>query len=353
MAFTRPTLPELVDRIERDLQTRLPLTGPVLRRSVVAVVARVLAGAVHGLYGFLTFLAAQLFPDTSTSGYLERQASVFGITRLPASYATGRATVGGVNGTVIPARSLLQRADGLTYLTGDDQTISSGTATVNLTAQTAGEAGNLAVSSILTFVSPVAGANPTGTVATGGLTGGADQEADAGLRTRLLARLQTPPQGGSAADYLAWALSVAGVTRAWVSPEETGAGTVVLRLVRDNDGTGGAIIPGSGAVAAVQAVLDALRPVTASETVVAPVADTTNFTVSVSPNTTDVHAAVIAELTDLIQRAGAPGATLLLSSIRTAIGVTSGLTDFSLTVPSADVTHAAGHIPIMGTVTFV
>ena len=53
MSFERPTLPDLVSRIQTDFVSRLALTGAVLRRSVVTVLARVLAGAAHMLHGHL------------------------------------------------------------------------------------------------------------------------------------------------------------------------------------------------------------------------------------------------------------------------------------------------------------
>src|SRR4051812_32111533 len=99
MAFARPTLQELIDRVEADLTTRMPLAGAILRRSMIAVVARVLAGAAHQLYGYLTFLSKQLFPDTSEVEFLERQASLFNLSRLAAAFAIGNVTATGVNGT--------------------------------------------------------------------------------------------------------------------------------------------------------------------------------------------------------------------------------------------------------------
>lgn len=352
MPFTRPTLPELIDRIQKDLETRMPFTGPVLRVSVVYVVARVLAGAVHGLYGFLSFMAQQLFADTATTTYLERKASEYAITRLAATPATGNVTATGTNGVVIPAGTVVRRSDGTAYVTGTDATIAGGSATVGLTALVAGAAGNADSGIILALGSPIAGVTSNVTVTSDGLVGGTDQEADAGLRTRYLARVQAAPQGGSAADYITWAMSVDGVTRAWVFPAELGPGTVTVRFVRDNDGTGTAIIPDSGEVAAVQAVIDTLRPVTATPTVAAPIADAVAFTMHLANDTADARAEVIAELTDLIARRGAPGATILLSEIRTAIGVAVSPDDFALAAPTADSTHATGHLPIMDTVTF-
>src|SRR4051812_23787483 len=88
MAFTRPTLRELVDRIQADFVSRLPLDGSPLRVSLVYVLARVIAGAAHMLYGALEWLSRQLFADTSDEAALVRQAALYGITKTPATYAT-------------------------------------------------------------------------------------------------------------------------------------------------------------------------------------------------------------------------------------------------------------------------
>jgi uncharacterized phage protein gp47/JayE len=350
MAFVRPTLSELVDRVQADLVTRLALTGAVLRRSLVAVLARVLAGATHQLHGHLEFLSRQIFPDTSELEYLERQAGLYGLTRTAATYAVGSVTLTGTNAVAVPAGTVLQRADGTQYETDAEVTIASGTATAVVTAVEAGAAGNADVGTSVTFVSPIAGVTATATVASGGLTSGADAETDEALRIRLTDRLQQPPHGGAEADYVTWAKEVAGVTRAWGYPLELGAGTVTVRFVRDNDAS---LIPDAGEVTAVQAYIDARRPVTAAVTVVAPVAVPRNFTLHIVPDTAATRAAVEAELEDLLERDAEPGATLLLSQIKVAVGAAAGVTDFSVTSPAADVTHTTGQIATMGTITWV
>ena len=65
------------------------------------------------------------------------------------------------------------------------------------------------------------------------MTGGTDTETDEQLRARILQRIQNPPMGGSAADYVAWALAVPGVTRAWAAPEQ-GIGTITVRFLMDD-----------------------------------------------------------------------------------------------------------------------
>lgn len=352
MPFTRPTLQEIVTRVEQDLVTRLQLTGPVTRRSVVAVLARVVAGAVHGLYGFLVFLSQQLFPDTSVTNYLMRQAELYGIQRAAATYATGTVVATGVNGSLIPAGTVLARADGTTYTTQANELIYEDEADLAVIADAAGVNGNADAGTVLTLVSPIGGVNSNTTVDADGLISGADAETDADVRIAVKDILQNPVQGGAADDYVKWAKLRPGVSRVWVYPLELAVNGVTVRFVRDADGSGAAIIPDGSEVTAVQAIIDGLRPLTADVTVVAPIAAAIAFTIHLANDSADARAAVEAELTDLIARTGEPGGTLLLSAIRTAIGVAVGDEDFTLTVPAADVTNATGRLPLMGTVTW-
>jgi hypothetical protein len=137
------------------------------------------------------------------------------------------------------------------------------------------------------------------TVAVGGITGGNDEEGTEQLRARYLLRLREPPEGGADQDYEEWALEVPGVTRAWVYPHENGLGTVVVRFVRDLDA--GSIFPDVGEVAAVQAKLDAERPVTDEPTAVAPT-NLASLHGAAGPEHADTQAAVTAELADLFKR---------------------------------------------------
>jgi uncharacterized phage protein gp47/JayE len=349
MSFERPTLPALVTRIEADFVSRLSLVGAVLRRAIVAVLSRVVAGAAHMLHGHLEYLSKQLFADQSDEAYLIRQAGMFGITKNEATFATATVGVTGTNGSIIPAGTVLLRSDGAEYTTDADVTIASGVGTLAVTASLAGSDGTLTAGVSLSFESPVPGVDSTGTVAASTADGN-DEEATEELRARFLEYLRDPPQGGAEADYMAWAKEVTGVTRAWVYPQANGAGTVVIRFVRDNDA--GSIIPSGGEVTAVQTYIDALRPVTATVSVVAPVADTLDFDITLTPNTADTRAAVEAELADLLAREAEPGGTLLLSQIQVAIGTAAGVTDFTLNDPTTDVTSATGHIPVFGTVVF-
>jgi uncharacterized phage protein gp47/JayE len=349
VAFTRPTLPELIERAASDIEAGLPGTDARLRRSNLNVLARMHAAAVHGIYGYLDWLAQQVIVDTAETVFLDRYAGIWGVLRVPAAFSSGPVTVTGTSGVTVPSGTPLQRSDGAEFATTADATLASGTAEVQIAAVVAGAAGNAAAGTQMTFVQPVAGVAGAALVALAGLTQGADAETDDALRARVLARIQQAPMGGAAADYVAWALKVAGVTRAWVYPLEGGPGTVSVRFVRDNDAS---MIPDGAEVTAVQDYINERRPVTAQVTVLAPTAVALNMTIALTPNTAAVRTAVQAELADLVRREGKPGGTILLSHLREAISVAAGETNHVLTAPSADVTHSAGQIPVLGTITW-
>lgn len=345
--YSRPTLADLVTRTRADLVSRLS-ADDILRRADADVYARVLAGLAHGLYGYVDWLANQIIYDTAEAEFLARWASIWGVTRKPASTATGSVTFAVSSGAVIPSGTLLQALDGVQYQTTADATVTVPTATASVAALVAAAAGNRTTGQTLTLVSPVTGVQSSATA--GALVGGADLESDDDLRARLIDRIQQPPQGGDAHDYVAWALEVPGVTRAWCFPLELGEGTVTVRFVRDDDAS---LIPDAGEVATVQDYIDALRPVTAAVTVVAPTAVPLAFSIAVAPNTTAVKAAVQAELSDLIAREAKPGGTIYLSHIRAAISAATGEDNYTMSAPSADVTNTTGNMTTLGTITWL
>ncbi len=360
MPFQRPTLRELRERVLSDFQTRLPGADTTLRRSNIQVTAITHAGATHGLHGHLDWLSLQLMPDTAEQDYLDRWAAIWGVGRKPASPARRSGSGTGADGTVIPAGTVLRRSDGVQYTVDAEVTVSEGVFALEFTASQAGETGNLTPGATLAFLSPIVGITSTVTVLEGGVDG-VDQESDTELLHRLLSRIQAPPHGGHAGDYAKWALECPGVTRAWVYSNHLGLGTVGIIFVMD--GKAGTIIPSQDEVDAVAAHIeeheDPLtgrrvgRPVTAAVTVMAPVADPVDLTIHLSPDTSVVRAAVLANLADLVMREGEPGGTLLISHIREAVSTATGENDHVVQSPADNLTFEAGHIPVMGTVTWV
>lgn len=318
------------------------------------VLGAVWAGAVHMLHGHLDWAAKQLFATTADDENVLREADMYGITPTPASFATGPVTATGLDGSIIPEDTILL-LDDIEFRVTADETIAAGTATLDVEAVEAGADGNVEAGVVLSFESPITGVDAEASVAVGGITGGFDQESVEGVKDRLVLRKREPPQGGADQDYEAWALAVAGVTRAFVYPNENGLGTVVVRFVLDDEAD---IFPGAPEVAAVQAALDEQRPITAEVTAAAPTPLEVDFTIELTPDTVAVRAAVEAELTDLLFREAEPGdgagrGTIKLSRILTAIGVAEGVEDFDLTVPAADVVPATGELSVPGVFTWL
>jgi uncharacterized phage protein gp47/JayE len=107
MPFNRAPLSDIIDRTRADIESRLPGSDARLRRRVLSVLADALAGAVNGLYGYLDFLSRQPLADQAEAEYLDRHASLFGLTRKAATAATGTVTATGIDGSIIPAGTLL------------------------------------------------------------------------------------------------------------------------------------------------------------------------------------------------------------------------------------------------------
>jgi uncharacterized phage protein gp47/JayE len=348
MPINRPTLEALISQGASELESRLPGVLARARNSVVGVLNRVFAGGLSSLYKYVEALADQWWPDRAAPEFLPEHGARWGVPQVSAAAAAGAVQFGGTDGSVVPLGTVVQRADGVQYSTTVGGAIGGGVVLLPITAVLAGQAGNCEDGTVLSLVTPIAGVN-TEAATVGALTGGADVEDIEAWRARILARIRKPPQGGAADDYLAWAYAVPGVTRAWVEPNALGAGTVVVRFVRDDDVS---FIPGAPEVAAVQAAIDAVRPVTATVTVLAPVATPQNFTIALLPDTGTNRAAVQAELADLYRRAAEPGGTMLLSQQREAISIATGEVDHVITVPAANQVHTAGQLPTLGVITW-
>lgn len=366
MPFSRPTLSALTSQVAQDIASQIPGADPLLRFSNLGITGKVLARLANLHYGYLDWIARQAVPYTATEEFLEGWAGLVGITRKPATPASGSASFTGTAGSVIPAGTGITRGDGAAYTTQADATVGGGgTATVSILADVAGVTGNADAGTALTLASAVAGVQAVGSAATA-LAGGADVEADDDLRDRMLERYQEPPQGGAATDYVEWAKEVPGVSRAWCLPEGFGAGTVVVYVMLDDaEAANNGFPQGADGVAALETrglpatgdqltvanhIFD-LQPVTALVYVVAPTAAPQAFTIHGVAS--EQQGAVSAAIADVFRREGSPvGGTVPLSHIEAAIIAVSGVDAFVITSPTSDIATAIGAIPIVGAITW-
>jgi uncharacterized phage protein gp47/JayE len=356
MPLDRPTLQEIRDRVVGDLRSRLGGLDPTLRRSLLAVLGAVHASTAHELYGFIgSEIARRMLPDASGDG-LRRLADLWGITPSAAAYATGVVTFTGTAATVVPIGTKLQDGAGVEYETTTQAIIGASSASVS--AVVAGSDANQAAGALLSLISPIEGVDSSATVDSAGLTGGADEEGDDSLSSRLSDRLQETPQGGNAKDWEAWTreaiLLYAGssAARVWVTPPTLPSATIVISFVIDDQSP---ITATSPQIASVQAYLDDddRRPLGARSVSGTPTLVALDVTISnLSPDEQSVKDAITSELADLVYQDGIPGGTLLISRIREAISRAVGELDHVLVSPVANVSHAAGELPVLGTVSF-
>lgn len=363
MAFNRPTLDQLIERVKTDIKGGLQITT-ILRRSFLGVISRALAGLSHLLFGFLEWISRQVFPDTAEAEYLKRWAEIWGIVRKEATFAELDITITGNPGGVVPINTIYQRSDAVQYHLDAEVTIpGGGSITGKIIAEDSGQNSNIDVAETVSLLSPIANVDSDALI-DAIVIDAEDTESDDSYRARLLTRLRQPPLGGSANDYVQWALEVAGVTRAWVLPLHLGAGTVGLSFVEDDEDP---IIPSGAKVTEVDDYVRERKPVTADLTTFAPVAAPMSMTIKIKPNTIDVQDAVESELEDLIKRdaalAGAyktPSEThdgsILLSKINQSISIAVGIEDHEITLINggapANVTPDSGELVTLGAITW-
>ncbi|MDE2104745.1 MAG: baseplate J/gp47 family protein [Patescibacteria group bacterium] len=379
MPFARPTLTDLISQAAADITSGIPGADGNLRFSNLKALGKAVAGLAYLQYGYLDWISKQAVPFTATAEFLEGWAGLRNVTRKGAAAATGTVTLTGTVGVVVPSGTGFTRTDGYAYQTSADATIGvGGTVTVAASAVLSpidpatnptgnGAAGNCDAGSSFALDAAIAGVQSSLTAATA-FTGGADVETDDSLRSRMLLAYQAPPQGGDQNDYVEWALAVAGVTRAWCTPNGYGTGTVVVYIMLDvaeaahggfpqgTDGVAASETRGTAATGDQLTVANAiypLQPVTALVYVVAPTQNVVAFTVSgLSGAGATIQSAVEAAIADVFVRMGKPGGTVDLSDIESAIAAISGTEGFVITSPSANIVSGTGALPVLGAVTF-
>jgi uncharacterized phage protein gp47/JayE len=357
MAFRLPSLADLSKRVRDAFRTEIPGADAEIWPNNLYVVGKVVAGATFEVYLRLEWLYSQIFASTATGEHLDRHAYEIGLSRKPASYATGSVTVTGVPSEQIPAGRRFLRSDGRVFRSIETTTIpGSGTATLRIQSVEPGRIQNTSAGSVLTRETAYAELSSDATVSAGGLTGGANAESDDALRDRIVFRRRNPPMGGALHDYKIWAESVVGVRRAFAAVYQNGGRMIAVYVL--GDGYGATAIPDQSLIDAVAAKMEDERPVTAVVTVTAPVAKRIDIVIQgLTPASQAVREEVERELIDLFyERAtvALPGSSLTFprSWITSAIDAAAGEERHRLVTPEDDVPLTAGQYPVLGTIQY-
>ncbi|MDE2342910.1 MAG: baseplate J/gp47 family protein [Betaproteobacteria bacterium] len=353
----------------------------LLQKALLRVLAYAQSGLTYELYAYLDWLALQAVPWTATEEFLEGWAALKEVYREAETATIGTVTFSG-NKQNIPVpvgTSITRQSDGALFtVTVGASTSANLQAQVTIQAVAAGSAGNFDANTVFVLTSPIQYMQAQ-SVASAQTTVGTDQELDDSLRTRMLAAYAAPPQGGDRQDYIEWALAVPGVTRAWVSPNAMGAGTVnVFTMFDDAEAAHGGFPQGTNGVATnetrdVTAAGDQLtvanalfneQPVEALVYSTAPTASPVDFTITGlgANNTGTMQQEIEAALSDMFLRLANVGGTvdptdgsawpaIEPNDWYAALSAISGLTTFNVTVPAAAISPASGTLFTLGTVT--
>jgi uncharacterized phage protein gp47/JayE len=122
---------EVVNRAKTAVQREVPGSNPFLRNSWLSAIVTGIANRVYDFYLQLKQALLQAIPDTATGDYLVRWASIWGVTRLPATGATGSVTFTGTAGSNIPGGSTLVDSTGQEYTTDTAVTIAASVVNVS------------------------------------------------------------------------------------------------------------------------------------------------------------------------------------------------------------------------------
>jgi uncharacterized phage protein gp47/JayE len=370
MPWTTPTLRDVRSLVRDAVWASLPGSDANVPNSVLRVMSDNQGALCHLTLQYVDWLSLQLLPDTAETEWLDRHGQIWLVNadgskgRKMATLASGTASFfGTIDGTVVPAHTQLQSGVGMpvgsnspnqvvTFETLEDITTSiAAPVTGNIRALDPGSFGNLPDDSSLMINPPIPGVSSTVTVIH--LTGGTDTETDAQLRARILQRIQNPPMGGSEADYVAWALAVPGVTRAWAAPEQ-GIGTITVRFLMDDLRASDDGWPTPEDIQTVHDYIDTKRPVTVKDCyVLAPIKEFIDITIAnLVPNTTEAQAEIEASLQDMLFQMAAPGQTIYAAWVSYAIMNAPSVQSFNLVTTADYVMPSLGHMAVLDTILY-
>ena len=369
MAPQVKTYTELVSSMLTAIGQRTGLTNFNIG-SVVRTLTEVLAEVVGELYAFGAEMLKQGFLDTATGIWLDRKAREYGLERKPAIKTEGMVIyarpVAKSTNIPIPAGSIVttpkdQSGREYRFFTTEDAILESGQISVQVPviAESTGSSFNVGPASITKMKTYINGISTVTNETDWIIKVGVDEEKDAALRQRCFLAWEELSQGGTAAVYVSWALSVPGVKSAFVDDTlPRGEGTVDIYIM------GEAGPPDAALIEAVQTVIDSKRPITADARVLSPDIVLVNISMTVTPSAGYEPIGIEAEIrrrlsvyfgdiedSDLsIQPLGVGKDVVLSRLINLAMNV-EGVYMVDVGSPASNIVIAPNEFPELGTVT--
>ena len=297
-------------------------------------------------------ILAIMFLDNLENYLLEVRAMEYGLVRKEGTRSEGSITFSGVNGTVIPAGTMVSTISNLKFMTTTQETIVNGVATATIKSEFIGSKYNVEANKITNLPVVIVGvASVTNSSAT---NGGTDTETDDNLRNRLLYAIQNPSSSGCINDYKKWSLAVDGVGDVKVFPLWNGPGTVQVVIINSNKE-----VANSTLVNSVSTYIESVRPIGAAVSVISATAKAINISAKLNLiNTvtiTSVKATIEGKIKEHIKRVAFKSNYISYAQIGSIILDTEGVIDYvdlKINNATSNIIVAEKEVAVLGTVTF-
>lgn len=294
---------------------------------------KVLASELYNTMCAMDYLKTQMFCHSATGEYLDKHASVRGLTRKSATYATGELTFSlsdyAVQQVFIPTGTVVSTNSShpLQFETTQDAVINAGelSVTVGARALVSSESYNVLPKEITVMVTPPAGV--ASVVNKKAFTGGSDEESDEDLRARVLDSYKNLSNGTNAAYYKKLSQAVSGVYSAGVISGLRGNATVDVYVC----GKGKAVTYKE--IQEVQKILDENRELNVDILVLYAKPVDSKFLIELEVEDgyefNAVKAELVQQITDYVNSLGV-GKSAMLTQISDLIYHTKGVRNFCL-----------------------
>lgn len=212
--FKRETYEEIFARTETKAKEQFGEDANTSARSALGILLRVWSWLISLVWQEIENVYYSAYRKTAHGKQLDALMPYSGISRNPATHATGAVVFTGTAGTNVEMGTKITKVDEIVYLTLEDVVIAQdGTARVEIMAEEAGVSGNAEIGTISEILNPMDGLNSVTNIEA--ITNGSEVESDAELRDR--ADLAVEGQGsGTTASIRTALLKVESVRAAYV-----------------------------------------------------------------------------------------------------------------------------------------
>ena len=255
MSLETPTTQQINENIIAQLEASLNQTIPLLPKSFLRVLAKVLSGVFVIIYKYGGFIFKQMFVQTAsfkdvdfngtTINPLKFWGRLIGVgdpVEATRSELEIEITVLDQTGNLSSGTQLVGETNGVTYILTSGVVLNSEKVQGIIKAvndQSGGNGsgiiGNLEPDQLVSFVSPLPNIDRIAKVTKQEVTG-TEGETEAFYRQRIIDRFQKKPQGGAYADYEQWGEEAAGIIKVYPYTGQPGQVDVYSEATIDSSG---------------------------------------------------------------------------------------------------------------------